>query len=189
LREIDPGPGDPEFGEADFLRARAGERHAFAALVRAQQRMVYGIAVRMLGDRALAEDVAQEVFLSLHRSLKSIESLAHLKFWLRRATSHRGIDRLRARGEVILAPLASAEQLPAPAREADPLLEQRLQQLLLLLTPPARAVLLLRYQQDLDPAEIARTLDMPVNTVKSHLKRSLETLRDWLTDTPENTVS
>ena len=43
--------------------------------------------------------------------------------------------------------------------------------------PDARAVMLLRYQEDLDPVEIARTLDMSINTVKSHLKRSLTTLR------------
>ncbi|HEY0799790.1 MAG TPA: sigma-70 family RNA polymerase sigma factor, partial [Steroidobacteraceae bacterium] len=46
------------------------------------------------------------------------------------------------------------------------------------LSPPARAVLLLRYQEDLDPQDIARTLDMPLNTVKSHLKRSLESMRE-----------
>jgi RNA polymerase sigma-70 factor (ECF subfamily) len=44
----------------------------------------------------------------------------------------------------------------------------------------ARAVMLLRYQEDLDPLEIARTLDMPINTVKSHLKRSLAALRERL---------
>jgi RNA polymerase sigma-70 factor, ECF subfamily len=179
LREIEPG-----FSEADLRRAQAGERPAFAALVRAHQRLVYGIAARMLADRALAEDVAQEVFLSLHRCLTSLDSLAHLKSWLRRTSTHRAIDRLRAAPRVSFAPLASAEQLPAPAADPDPLLEQRLQQLLLQLSPPARAVLLLRYQQDLDPAEIATTLDMPVNTVKSHLQRSLETLRDWLTESP-----
>ena len=183
MREIEPG-----FSEADLQRARAGERAAFAALVRAHQRLVYGIAARMLGDRALAEDVAQEVFLSLHRNLTSLESLAHLKFWLRRTSTHRAIDRLRATPDVSFAPLTAAEAVPAPARESDPLLEQRLQQLLLQLSPPARAVLLLRYQQDLDPAEIARTLDMRVNTVKSHLQRSLETLRDWLTASPQNTA-
>jgi RNA polymerase sigma-70 factor (ECF subfamily) len=46
------------------------------------------------------------------------------------------------------------------------------------LSPQARAVLLLRYQEDLDPMDIARTLDMPINTVKSLLKRSLETMRE-----------
>lgn len=46
------------------------------------------------------------------------------------------------------------------------------------LPPVPRAVLLLRYQEDLDPAEIAKVLDLPVNTVKSHLKRSLRKLRE-----------
>jgi DNA-directed RNA polymerase specialized sigma24 family protein len=46
------------------------------------------------------------------------------------------------------------------------------------LSPPARAVLLLRYQEDLDPVEIARALDMPLNTVKSHLQRSLRIMRE-----------
>jgi RNA polymerase sigma-70 factor, ECF subfamily len=59
----------------------------------------------------------------------------------------------------------------------DPLLQRHLWRLLSNLSPPARAVLLLRYQEDLDPIDIARTLDMPINTVKSHLKRSLEILR------------
>ena len=59
----------------------------------------------------------------------------------------------------------------------DPLLQRHLQRLLEELSPTARAVLLLRYQEDLDPLDIARTLEMPINTVKSHLKRSLESMR------------
>jgi RNA polymerase sigma-70 factor (ECF subfamily) len=57
-----------------------------------------------------------------------------------------------------------------------------LQSLLLQLNPAARAVVTLRYQDDLDPAEIAKLLEMPVNTVKSHLKRSLELMRQGLQD-------
>jgi RNA polymerase sigma-70 factor (ECF subfamily) len=53
-----------------------------------------------------------------------------------------------------------------------------LYQLLQQLQPDARAVVLLRYQDDLDPVDIAAALDMPVNTVKSHLRRSLQWLRD-----------
>ncbi len=68
----------------------------------------------------------------------------------------------------------------SPEEFHDPVLERSLRTLLADLTPPARAVLLLRYQEDLDPVDIAKTLDMPVNTVKSHLKRSLETLRQGL---------
>ena len=168
---------DPDLADHEFLRARAGEPAAFAALVRSQQRLVYGIALRMLADRALAEDLSQEVFLQLHGRLSSIESVTHLVFWLRRVTAHRAIDRLRRRPGVQWAPLAAAEQLPAAGPDEDPLMQSRVQRLVLQLAPVARAVLLLRYQQDLDPTEIARTLDLPLNTVKSHLKRSLATLR------------
>lgn len=70
---------------------------------------------------------------------------------------------------------------PAAAeRDTDPLLSSRLHGLLLQLAPDARAVMLLRFQQDLDPAEIAALLPMPVATVKSHLRRSLEWLRSQL---------
>jgi RNA polymerase sigma-70 factor (ECF subfamily) len=175
LRENDPGLTDP-----DFLRARSGEGAAFAALVRSRQRLVYGIALRMLDDRALAEDLSQEVFLQLHRSLGSIESVAHLEFWLRRVTAHRSIDYLRRRPRAQWAPVAAAEELPAPGSDEDPLMQSRLRGLVGQLSPVPRAVLLLRYQQDLDPGEIARTLDLPVNTVKSHLKRSLAALRAQL---------
>jgi RNA polymerase sigma-70 factor (ECF subfamily) len=163
-----------------FLRARAGEQAAFAALVRAHQRMVFSIAQRMLGERALAEDLAQEVFLQAHRSLSSLESTEHLTYWLRRTTTHRAIDQLRQR-RVSLVPLEAASEVPAAPTGDDPLLENRIAWLLRQLTPVARAVLLLRYQQDLDPSEIARTLDLPVNTVKSHLQRSIVSLRTQLT--------
>jgi len=79
-----------------------------------------------------------------------------------------------------LSPLADAERVASEAVDADPILERRLRGLLGELPPAARAVVLLRYQEDLDPVEIGRTLKMPVNTVKSHLKRSLALLRERL---------
>lgn len=57
-----------------LTRALAGDAAAFAMLVRAQQRSVYSLALRMLSDRQKAEDLAQEVFLQLHRNLASVES-------------------------------------------------------------------------------------------------------------------
>jgi RNA polymerase sigma-70 factor (ECF subfamily) len=62
-----------------------------------------------------------------------------------------------------------------PAREL--FLEGRLQQLVATLPPRARIVIVLRYQEELEPSEIAEALDMSVNTVKSHLRRSLAALR------------
>lgn len=163
-----------------LARAIAGDTAAFGALVRRYQRPVYGLALRMLSDRHRAEDLAQEVFLQLYGKLAAIESPDHLSFWLRRVTMHRAIDRLRREPRLVLSPLEAAERVASEAVDADPILERRLRELLGELQPAARAVVLLRYQEDLDPMEIARTLKMSVNTVKSHLKRSLALLRERL---------
>lgn len=175
--------GDEEWTSGDLLtQAVSGDRGAFAALVRRHQRSVFSLALRMLSDRHAAEDLAQEVFLQLYRNLTAVSSEAHLGFWLRKVTMHRAIDRLRrapARGSA--APV-EAEAGSSEFAESDPILERRLRALVQELPPAARAVVLLRYQEDLDPAEIARTLRMPLNTVKSHLKRSLAHLRERMSE-------
>ena len=158
-------------------RARAGEAAAFAALVRRYQRTVFSIALRMLGDRHRAEDLAQEVFLQLYRSLDGIGSDAHLAFWLRKVAVNRAIDRIRQETRYDNEPLTEAASVVEETGDADPLLQRRMAELVSQLPPAARAVVVLRYQEDLDPVDIASTLDMPINTVKSHLKRSLTSLR------------
>jgi RNA polymerase sigma-70 factor (ECF subfamily) len=158
-------------------RARNGDRAAFGAIVRVHRNSVYSLALRLLGAREAAEDLAQDVFVRLHGKLASIESAEHLLFWLRRVTTHRAIDRLRHDALMVTTPLDAAPDLPSAATDDDPLLQRRLQRLLLALAPDARAVMTLRFQEDLDPVDIARVLDMPINTVKSHLKRSLGALR------------
>jgi RNA polymerase sigma-70 factor (ECF subfamily) len=175
LQHIEPRvPDDP------FASARAGDRAGFAALVRLHQPLVYGIALRMMMDRALAEDLSQDVFLQMYRGIGAIESREHLVFWLRRVTAHRAIDRLRQSRLIETTPLEDEAEIFATTADDDPLLRKHLRSLIQQLAPMARAVVLLRYQEDLDPAEIARTLEIPVNTVKSHLKRSLSALRQQL---------
>jgi RNA polymerase sigma-70 factor (ECF subfamily) len=167
----------PGFSDEQLAKARSGDTAALASLIRAHQRSVYTLALRMLGTRELAEDLAQEVFMQLNRNLKSMASNTHLSFWLRKVTTYRAIDQLRRRSRIEMTPLDDEVPLHSATDGRDPLLQRHLQRLLLELSPPARAVLLLRYQEDLDPIDIARTLEMPINTVKSHLKRSLEILR------------
>jgi RNA polymerase sigma-70 factor (ECF subfamily) len=168
---------EPAFLDAQLKKARLGDRAALAVLVRAHQHSVYSLALRMLGTRELAEDLAQDVFMQLNAKIASIESSQHLAFWLRKVTSHRAIDQLRQRSRLQTAPLEEEALSLSVVDGGDPLLHRHLSNLLSQLTPPARAVVLLRYQEDLDPVDIARTLDMPINTVKSHLKRSLDMLR------------
>jgi len=175
----------PQFADHDLALARMGNAQALTALVLAHQRSVYSVALRMLGTRDLAEDLTQEVFMQLNANLKSIESREHLTFWLRKVTAFRAIDQLRRRARV---PMTSFDEdrhldgdthahLYSEASANDPLLQRHLLLLLEELSPAARAVVLLRFQEDLDPVDIARTLEMPINTVKSHLKRSLQIMR------------
>jgi RNA polymerase sigma-70 factor (ECF subfamily) len=131
----------------------------------------------MLDDRAAAEDLAQDVFVQLHRHLATIESDAHLGSWLRRVVTHRAIDAVRERKRRPVTPIDDVAEPMSAAAAEDPLLVQSLRQQVASLPAAARAVVVLRYQRELGPAEIAETLDMPLNTVKSHLKRSLAVLR------------
>ena len=158
-------------------RACDGDDGAFADIVRRHQATVFSIGYRMLGRRDAAEDLAQDVFLQLYRKLDSIESIEHLGFWLRRVAANLAIDWLRRLPHMATQPLEAGAEIAAPQREEDPFMSRELDKLLGELTPSARAVMLLRYQEDLDVAEVGAALDMPVNTVKSHIKRSLTALR------------
>jgi len=176
-RAARPDPG-ADARDRRLARARRGDLDAFADLVRHHQRLVFGIACRMLADRAAAEDLAQDVFVQLHRHLATIESDAHLASWLRRVVTHRAIDAVRERKRRPVTPLdAVAEPVTAAGAERDPMLVSWLRGQVAALPAAARAVVVLRYQRELGPVEIAETLDMPLNTVKSHLKRSLAVLR------------
>ena len=152
----------------------------FDVLVREHRAMVFSLAYHFLHDRAVAEELAQEVFLSLHRNLARVESPAHALFWLRQATVRRSIDEARRRRR---RPQVALEEVPEPRAGTparDPMLGEVLRRLIATLPEAPRMAMVLRYQEDLDPPEIARVLDMPVATVKSHLHRSLALLREKL---------
>jgi RNA polymerase sigma-70 factor (ECF subfamily) len=155
----------------------------FAKLVCEHQGMVFSIAYHLVHDRSLAEEVAQDVFLQLYRVMQTLKSEQHVIFWLRKVTVHRAIDCCRrrvSRSEVPLVDVPEPASLPAPG---DPMLSRRLRQVVASLPEKIRAVVVLRYQEDMGPEEIANTLGMPVATVKSYLQRGLAMLREKLART------
>lgn len=157
-------------------RAKQGDHDAFAELVEEHEAMVYSLAYHFFGDRSRAEELAQDAFLQLYRNLATIESEAHLLFWLRQVTTRKCIDVTR-RTRLKAVSLEEAEELRALDRHRDPFLDRRLRRIVGELPEMQRAVITLRYQEDLDPSEICRIIGMPVNTVKSHLHRALQALR------------
>lgn len=181
---------------------------SFERLVDQHQSMVFSLALRMTGDRGLAEEIAQDVFMELDRNLGKMESPAHACFWLRRVTMSRSADALRrrrVRGVDLWVELEDGHGVAVEeqgyslggrsrnlgfgttgvmnvgslngASGSVSALSARLEQLLAALPEAQRAALVLRYQEDLAPEEIAMTLGAPVATVKSHLQRGLKLLR------------
>jgi RNA polymerase sigma-70 factor (ECF subfamily) len=159
---------------------RANEEE-FRGLVEQHQSMVFSIALRILGDRGAAEEVAQDVFVELHHSLGRLESEEHVRFWLRRVAVHRSTDALRRRN---LRPEFMAEEWTeqhcrhVDGRSFDAVaVGTRLEEMVLSLPQGLRSAIVLRYQEEMTPDEIAKTLEQPVATVKSNLQRGLVMLR------------
>ncbi len=171
--------------ETDEVLAQAatGDMDAFAQLVRRHQAVVWSIAHRFLRDRTLAEEVAQDVFLELFRNIAAIKSDAHLLFWLRKVTGHRCIDKARRERthlQVSLDEVPEPFELRTKLNASDPLLTDKLREAITGLPATPRMIIILRYQADLEPMEIAAALEMSVNTVKSHLRRAIIVLREKL---------
>lgn len=151
----------------------------FRRLINTHKRMVFSLALRIAGDYATAEEIAQDVFLELHRSGERLTGEDHTRYWLRRVTVHRATDALRSRA---LRPESMAEEWmesicaqPAPA--ASLAVQARIEDLLRGLPETLRVPIVLRYQEEMLPEEIAEFLGQPVATVKSHLQRGLKLLR------------
>ena len=149
----------------------------FAEAVEAHKAMVFSIGWHFLRDRTAAEELAQEVFLQLHRDWARMKSAEHIVFWLRRVTSHRAIDfarKLKRRPETTLDESAEPSALE---RVHDTFLSSYLERMVASLPENQRMVIVLRYQEEMEVDEIARTLDMKPSTVKTHLSRALDLLR------------
>jgi RNA polymerase sigma-70 factor, ECF subfamily len=150
----------------------------FEAALRTHQAMVYSIAYHFFGGSGVAEEVAQDVFLELFEAKRAPGSPAHLTAWLRRVTIHRCIDATRRSGQRHEVSVENLPEVADRAPAADPLLRDLLRALVASLPDTPRAVIILRYGQDLDVNDISETLQLPVRTVWSHLQRGMSLLRE-----------
>lgn len=150
---------------------------ALEAMVRKYQSMVFSIALRITGDRGAAEEAAQDVFLALDRHLENLQSEEHTVFWLRKVAVHRATDYRRRFARMPERQAQDIADLPGHSHNGDALQARTLQHLVACLPEKLRSTIVLRYQEDMMPEEIAATLEMPVATVKSNLQRGLELLR------------
>lgn len=173
--------GDGEQSDATLVRAaQRGSERALETLFRRHWPTLYRAAYLVAGDRATAEDIAQEAFLAAVRALPRFDRRRPLGPWLHRIAVNRAIDftRVRALRREVGADAAGEP----PARPERELLEcsAELVAALARLTPEHRAVIVMRYLLELSPGEIARALELPRGTVNSRLRRGLDGLADEL---------
>jgi RNA polymerase sigma-70 factor (ECF subfamily) len=170
--------------EVLMAAARGGNVEAFGAIVRRFQDRVFTVALRLIRNRAAAEDAAQQAFLQAWQARHSYDPRWRVSTWLYRIVTNLCVDERRrsARAAVLGARLPSSH----PRSPHDSLEERetrtRLNGSLARLPQVQRTVLVLRYVDDLSSAEVGRICGLPVNTVKSHLARGKAALRKILAE-------
>ena len=172
-------------------RAQAGDREAFAQIITSQQHYVYSIAMSVLKNPEDAADLTQEAFIRPYRALSQYNGESRFTTWLYRLVVNLGRDELRRRGRQVQIALSSADEddqdpmltvadddrWTDPARALDSQeLRSQVRQALGQLEEHHRLVLTLYYFDDMKYTDIAEVLDMPLNTVKSHIRRGKERL-------------
>jgi RNA polymerase sigma-70 factor (ECF subfamily) len=167
-------------------RAREGERAALRQLIELHQDRLFGFVWRMVRDHHEAEDICQDAFLKAFASLDTFSTEFRFSTWLFTIAYRVCLNRLRRKrmlvGEAYLSASVDSGESPDSALESAEAarLRSSLWGAVDQLTPPQRATVLLFYRHDLSCQEIARIIELPLATVKSHLHRARARLRELL---------
>lgn len=174
-----------------LLQAQQGDKLAFGKLVQIHQTAVFNVAYRVLGNRQAAEDAAQEAFLRAYRALDRFDRQRPFAPWVKRISVNVCLNWLEAeriRPQISAADLGTSTETPVrpeqwaakqPTPEQTMIQAETSQQLraaIIQLPPQYRAVIELRHFQELSYAEMAKTLERPVSSVKSDLFRARKLL-------------
>ncbi len=164
--------------------AEAGDGRALSKLYDRYGGIVYGAGLRYLGDRTLAEDLVQDVFLSVWRNAASYDpSRAGFSTWVYRIARNRITDlaRRRTRRVQVVAPAADEEKIPGKGDGVEEVLRSfDVVGVLSELSPAHREVLVLAYFEGLSQREISNHAGIPLGTVKSRTTAALRAARESL---------
>ncbi len=182
--------------------ARQGREAAYRELIRRYERPVFSLIYRMVRDRELAEDLAQETFIKALNAIESYRPEFKFSSWIFKIANNAAIDHLRRRElntlslegsphaatpdavEATSLQLSDRGETPLEemeAREIGTAIEQAIAQL----RPEYRACILLRHVEGRPYEEIAQILELPLGTVKTYIHRARNELRDLLSDLRE----
>ena len=165
-------------------RCRAGDDDAFSELVDRYKDLVYAIVTRLVADRSQADDLAQEVFLKVHRGLPYFRGDARLSTWIYRIVSNVCFEaRGRTRAETPLdrgPDRAPIEPAAVDTSFGDLEVRDRLEKAIAQLPDQQRMLVAAHYLEGVQYEALADALGIPIGTVKTHLYRAKRRLRELL---------
>jgi RNA polymerase sigma-70 factor (ECF subfamily) len=176
-------------------RVADGDEAAFEALVVRYQDRVFGFCLRLLGERAEAEDVAQDVFLTLFRSAGDFRGESQFSTWLLRIAKNQALNRIKyldRRGRSVkrsIDEVSDERLLASPERELPPSADAKIEgeetsaivkDAIAHLEPQHRAVIVLCDIEELSYEEISSITGLPIGTVKSRIHRGRSALAERL---------
>ena len=170
----------PQCPEALIVNlAREGDRSAFEELVRRRQSMIRNLMRRCCRDTTLADDLAQQVFLQVWQNIRSLREANAFGGWIRKLAISVWLKHLRRNDA-----LWQAKEIEADLVEVRPTigLGLDLDRALDSLSEYERLTVVLSYQLGMTHSEIAEQVDLPLGTVKSHIKRGSDKLKQILSD-------
>jgi RNA polymerase sigma-70 factor (ECF subfamily) len=180
--------------EKDLIeRCRGGDRRAFSDLIDRYKVLVFNLLDRMIFDKALVEDLAQEVFIRVYQGLPGFRGESRFSTWVYRIAYNvcaAELDRARHRVDFISIEEKREEEGPRlelrdVRQDAEALISRidfrwTIQRLMDRLPPRYKAILTLHYLQEMSYEEIGEIMTLPMGTVKTHLHRAKQALRDTI---------
>ncbi|MDH3495816.1 MAG: sigma-70 family RNA polymerase sigma factor [Gemmatimonadota bacterium] len=177
--------------------AQEGEEAAFHELVRRYQRPVFSLVYRMVRDRELAEDLAQETFIKVMNAIDTYRPEHKFSSWVFKIANNAAIDHLRRKEldalsldgapDAVTSERREATALQVSDRSESPLdeleareLGSQIEQAIARLRPEYRACIMLRHVEGRAYEEIATVLGLPLGTVKTYIHRARGELREYL---------
>jgi RNA polymerase sigma-70 factor (ECF subfamily) len=180
-----PAVPDEHDERALIERCRTGDDSAFGELVDLHKNLVYGLVYRMVSDRSRVDDLAQDVFLKVHRGLPYFRGEARLSTWI-----YRIVQNVCSEARSRRAPDVSLDQADGSGRRfdrgaadeafGDLELRDRLEKAIAQLPEPQRLLIAAHYLDGVQYESLAESMNIPLGTVKTHLYRAKRRLRELL---------
>ena len=169
-----------EFDERELVaRCQRGDDGAFGELVDRYKNLVYAMIYRMVTDRTQVDDLAQDVFLKVHRGLPYFRGEARLSTWIYRIVSNVCVQARSVRRATTSA-TDVAEPSSIDGAFADIELRDRIEKAMAQLPENYRFLIAAHYLKGVQYEALAESLGMPLGTIKTHLHRAKRQLRELL---------